>query len=79
MEEPNKKGKRLTGTIISDKMDESAVVEVKRFVKHPKYGKYISKRKRYTVHNPDNKHATGEKVTIVETRPISKRKHFVIA
>jgi small subunit ribosomal protein S17 len=71
-------GKTFSGTVISSKMQESAVVIVTDFVKHPRYGKYIKKRKKYVVHNPDNRHQEGEKVTIVSCRPLSKRKHFTI-
>jgi small subunit ribosomal protein S17 len=71
-------GKTFLGTVLSSKMQESAIVVVTDFVKHPRYGKYIKKRKKYLVHNPDNRHKEGEKVTIVSTRPLSKRKHFTI-
>jgi small subunit ribosomal protein S17 len=78
MENKEKKGKVLKGTLVSAKMNESAIVEVSRFVKHPKYGKYTKSKKRYMVHNPDDKHSVGEKVVIREVRPISKRKRFII-
>ena len=71
-------GKTLRGVVVSDKMKDSAVVLVERYVKHPKYGKYIRQQKRYTVHNPNNAHKVGEKVAIKETKPISKTKHFTI-
>lgn len=69
-------GKILKGIVVSDKMQDSIVVQVERYVKHPKYGKYVRQRKKYTVHDEGNKHAVGEKVTIVETRPLSKTKRF---
>ena len=47
---PNK-AKKLSGVVVSDKMQKTVVVEVKRFVKHPKYGKYISRSKKYLAHD----------------------------
>ncbi len=68
--------KRLRGVIVSDKPHKTVVVLVSRFVRHPKYGKYIQKRKKYKAHDENNAHKTGETVTIEECRPISKDKHF---
>ena len=73
-----KNKKQLKGVIVSDKMEKTAVVLVTRLVKHPKYGKFIKKVKRYKVENPDNRFKTGQKVIIRETRPLSKDKSFVI-
>jgi len=73
-----KKRKQLQGVITSDKMQDSAVVSVTRFQKHPRYGKFVKSVKKYMVHNPGNKHILGDTVVIEETRPISKRKRFVI-
>lgn len=69
--------KILEGTIVSDKMTKTAVVLVKRFVKHPKYGKYITRTKKYKAHNEVGA-KMGDKVKIQETRPMSKDKHFII-
>ncbi|MDB5188580.1 MAG: ribosomal protein small subunit ribosomal protein [Candidatus Nomurabacteria bacterium] len=71
--------KTLKGTVVSDKMDKTAVVAVTRFVKHAKYKKYFKITKKYKVHDENNAVHTGDKVEIVETRPISKDKHFAIA
>lgn len=71
-------GKILSGVVVSDTMRDTAGVLVTRFVKHPKYGKYIKRSKKYLAHDPENMHHVGEKVTIQETRPISKRKNFTI-
>ena len=71
-------GKTLTGIVVSDKMDKTVVVSVKRFVKLPKYGKYVSREKKFKAHDPENKFKVGDKVTIRETRPISKDKHFEV-
>jgi small subunit ribosomal protein S17 len=70
--------KILKGTIISDKMDKTAVVEVQRFFKHPKYKKYIKRSKRYKVHDEKNEYKTGDKVVIQECRPLSKEKRWKI-
>lgn len=72
------KRKEFTGVVVSDKMQESAVVAVSRYVKHPKYKKYVKKTTRFVVHNAGNKAVAGEKVTIRACRPLSKRKHFEI-
>jgi len=74
----NKNKKRLNGIIVSDKMDKSVVVEVERYIKHPKYGKFVKIRKKYKAHDGENKHKTGDEVVIEETKPISKDKHFRI-
>lgn len=73
-----KKAKTLSGVIVSDKMTDTAVVVVERYVKHPKYGKFVKHMKRYKVHNKGNEHKVGEKVSIEQTRPISKNKTFKI-
>lgn len=75
----NKEGKKLLrGVVVSDKMKDTAVVMVTRFVKHPKYKKYYKVSKKYKAHDAGNTKKIGEKVEMVETRPISKDKHFVI-
>lgn len=71
-----KNSKILKGIVVSDKMDKTVVVSVSRFVKHPLYGKYYKVSKKYKAHDEENKYKTGDKVEIVETRPISKDKHF---
>lgn len=75
---PEKTGKRFTGVVFSSKMKDTAVVSVERYVKHPKYQKYIKRSKKFHVHDPGNTKAVGEKVTIRETKPISKTKSFVM-
>ena len=76
MMEQNKKIKLLTGTVVSDKMNKTAVVLFERKVKHPKYGKYIKKSTKYKIHDEDNKCRLGDIVTITEVRPISKDKSW---
>ena len=73
-----KKVKTLKGEVVSDKMKDTIVVVVKRYVKHPKYGMFVQLRKRYKVHDVGNTKKVGDVVTIRETRPISKDKHFEI-
>ena len=70
--------KTLNGTVVSDKMQDTAAVEVMRYVKHPKYKKYMRQTKRYHAHNPGNRAKEGEVVTIRSCRPLSKRKSFEI-
>ncbi len=72
------KGNVLKGVVVSDKMDKTVVVSVSRFVKHPKYGKYYSINKKYKAHDQENKCKTGDKVQIIEVKPISKDKKFKI-
>ena len=70
--------KTLRGTVVSDKMQDTAVVAVLRYVKHPKYKKYMKITKRYHAHNPANRAKMGEAVTIRSCRPLSKTKSFEI-
>ena len=74
--EQSKKIKTLTGTVVSDKMNKTAVVLLERKVKHPKYGKYIKKSTKYKIHDNENKCKIGDIVTITEVRPISKEKSW---
>ena len=68
--------KILSGTVVSDKMKDTIVVLVERYEKHPKYGKFIKQRKKFKVHDSGNTAKIGDKVQIIETRPISKEKSF---
>ena len=76
--EEESKGKFLKGVVTSDKMDKTVVVSVSRFVKHPLYGKFYKVSKKYKAHDEDNVYKTGDKVEIVETKPISKDKRFKV-
>lgn len=71
-------GKILKGVVVSDKMDKTVVVSVSRFVKHPLYGKFYKVSKKYKAHDENNRCKVGDKVEIVETRPISKDKNFSV-
>ena len=66
----------LSGVVTSTKMQKTIIVKVTNFVKHPKYQKYQTLTKKYKVHDEDGVAKLGDKVKIVETRPISKDKHF---
>ena len=70
--------RRLTGVVVSNKMEKSATVRVERLVKHPRYHKYIKRRKTYMVHDESNSAVPGATVVIEESRPISRRKRWVI-
>jgi small subunit ribosomal protein S17 len=74
----SERGKRKTmvGTVVSDKMDKTVVVEVERLTMHPKFKKYIKRKKRYKAHDERNECRVGDKVLIVETRPLSKEKRW---
>lgn len=72
------KKRQLIGTIVSDKMNKTAVVEVEYLKFHPKYKKYYKERKKFKAHNPENRYKEGEKVIIEETRPLSKEKRWWI-
>ena len=73
-----KQGKILDGVVVSDKMNKTVVVSVSRFMKHPKYGKFFKVSKKYKAHDENNTYKVGDKVSIVETKPISKEKHFKV-
>ena len=72
------RGNILKGVVLSDKMDKTVVVSVSRFIKHPLYGKFYKVSKKYKAHDEENKYKVGDKVEIVETRPISKDKRFKV-
>jgi len=71
-------GNRKTriGIVVSDKMDKTVVVKIDRLVKHPVYNKYIKRAAKYKAHDNDNSCKIGDRVLIVETRPLSKDKHW---
>ena len=73
-----KKSNILKGVVVSNKMQKTITVSVSRFIKHPLYGKFYKVSKKYKVHDEENKYKTGDKVEIVETRPISKDKRFKV-
>lgn len=73
-----KKPRVLSGVVASNKMKDTVVVEVNRFVKHPKYHKFMRVTKRFKAHDSGNTKKIGDTVTIAECRPISKDKHFKV-
>ncbi len=74
MERSNRKVR--IGRVVSNKMDKTAVVAVERTTRHPLYSKTIVVTKKYKIHDPENTCAVGDKVKIMETRPISKDKRW---
>jgi small subunit ribosomal protein S17 len=70
--------RKTVAIVVSDKMDKSRIVVVERQKKHPVYGKYIKVRKKFCVHDAENKSKIGDKVVIQESIPISKRKKWVL-
>ncbi|MDR3157943.1 MAG: 30S ribosomal protein S17 [Zoogloeaceae bacterium] len=73
--EPTSSGKRtLIGRVVSDKMDKTVTVLVERRVKHPVYGKIITRSKKYHAHDENSEMSEGDKVEIEETRPLSRTK-----
>lgn len=71
-----RKGRTLTGVVVSDKNDKTIVVRVETLVKHPLLKKYIRRRKKFTAHDPNNECHIGDVVKIVEYRPLSRNKHW---
>ena len=68
----------LQGTVVSDKNDKTVIVRVERQVMHPLYKKYIKRTKRYAAHDEGNAHKVGDVVRIVEGRPLSRTKRWVV-
>ena len=76
-EEIQKKQKRkIKGTVVSDKMNKTVVVQVTTLVKHPMYGKYYRKYKKFKAHDEKEEAHIGDRVQIIECRPLSKTKSF---
>ena len=71
-------GRTLRGTVVATKMTDTCTVAVERYVKHPKYKKFLKRTKKYLVHDAGNTATVGDKVEITEVRPISKRKTFTL-
>jgi small subunit ribosomal protein S17 len=66
--------KTQTGVVVSDKMDKTVVVKVDRIIKHPVYNKYIKRSAKFKAHDETNACKMGDRVQIIETRPLSKDK-----
>ncbi len=71
-------GRVFRGTVVASKMQDTCTVAVERYVKHPKYKKFMRRTKKYLVHDKGNTAAVGTKVEIKEVAPISKRKRFTL-
>ena len=67
------------GLVVGDKMDKTVVVEVEDRVKHPKYGKVIRRTKRYKAHDDANECGVGDRVLLMETRPLSATKRWRVS
>jgi small subunit ribosomal protein S17 len=76
--EAGERGQRKVrvGKVLSSKMDKSAVVVIERLVKHPEYGRYIRRRKKFVIHDEKNDCQEGDTVRFMETRPLSKTKRW---
>jgi small subunit ribosomal protein S17 len=70
--------KRREGVVVSDKMNKTVVVVVARLVRHGKYGKYLTRRARYKAHDEQNRCRVGDRVRIIETRPLSRDKRWAV-
>lgn len=70
----NVRRRKIIGMVVGNKMQKTIVVEVMRLVKHPKYGKYIKRSSFYKAHDEKGQARLGDKVEIIETRPLSKTK-----
>ncbi|MCL4686110.1 30S ribosomal protein S17 [Myxococcota bacterium] len=68
----------LDGTVVSDKMDKTVVVRVERLARDPHYEKYIRHYSRFLAHDPENACQVGDRVRIIEHRPLSKRKRWKV-
>jgi len=78
MAEAENLARSLTGKVVSDKMDKTIVVLIERRVKHPIYGKYVSKSSKLKAHDEQNECKMGDLVTISESRPLSKTKSWAL-
>ncbi len=77
-EKTTNNGRVLRGKVVSSKMTDTITVAVERYVKHPKYKKYLRRTKKFLVHDAGNTAKVGEVVEIQEVNPISKRKSFAL-
>ncbi len=78
MSEAAKSARTATGKVVSDKMDKTITVLLERRVKHPIYGKYLTRSSKIHAHDENNECKTGDVVTVCETRPLSKSKSWTL-
>ena len=75
---PLQKRRAVVGTVVSDKMQKTIVVQVERQVRHSLYKKYVEKTRRYKAHDEKNEAKIGDRVSLVESRPMSREKRWVL-
>jgi small subunit ribosomal protein S17 len=75
---PKTRKRKLIGVVVSDKMDKTRVVMVERRFSHLKYGKFLTARKKFKAHDEKNEFKTGDRVLIVEHRPLSREKRWKV-
>jgi small subunit ribosomal protein S17 len=78
MERHSSGRKRLVGSVVGDKMDKTVIVIVERMVRHPRYGKVLRRVKKYKAHDEGNTCRVGDVVRIVESRPLSREKRWMV-
>ena len=78
MTETSKTGRILSGRVVSDKMDKTITVLIERRVKHPMYGKYLTRSSKVHAHDENNECRIGDLVTVRETRPLSRTKTWTL-
>jgi small subunit ribosomal protein S17 len=78
MTETSKTGRILSGRVVSDKMDKTVTVLIERRVKHPMYGKYLTRSSKVHAHDEKNECRIGDLVTVRETRPLSRTKTWTL-
>jgi small subunit ribosomal protein S17 len=71
--------RQVVGTVVSDKMDKTVIVIVERLVKHRLYKKYIRRRSKFAAHDENNTSKIGDKVLIIQSRPLSKTKRWRVS
>jgi small subunit ribosomal protein S17 len=73
---PQSSKRKLIGLVVGDKMNKTRVVLVERRLSHAKYGKYMTRRSKYKAHDEKNEYRVGDRVEIVESRPLSREKRW---
>lgn len=71
-----KQPKTMVGVVVSNKMDKTVVVSVERMILHPVYHKYVKMRKKYKAHDENNECGVGDRVLVIQSKPISKEKRW---
>lgn len=78
MDQQRKKRKFRVGVVLSDKMNKTRVVQIQDLMRHPKYSRIMKRFRKFKVHDEQNVSKAGDKVRVMETRPISKDKHWML-